>query len=181
MPGLIDSAPKTVPKTVPESAPPVKGALDPILEKIKQKLEASLPPALKEGVERIVVAALKILYSPQTHPAVQQVYEKIAAGQFQPTAIATGLVNLLGMVYQGSKGKMAVPAAYPAGIIILMYVLDDLKRMKGLTVTNALVSETAKLMAKLFVKKFGIQTGAQGPPPAAPPGNPRVLNPDGGV
>lgn len=128
--------------------------MDPILEKVRQGVESKLPPQAKDDFDRIVVAGMKILYSPQTHPVVQQLYDKVQQGGFQPQAIATGMVNFLGMIYRASRGKMSVPAAYPAGIVLLTYVLDDLEKTRGLQITEPLVKEVGKIMAQQIIEMF---------------------------
>jgi hypothetical protein len=170
MPGMI-ARPTPSPSAPPQATPPVatKGTMNPVLMKVRQRVESKLPPQLQDGVQRIVVAGMKILYDRSTQSAVQKIYDAIAKGGFQPQAIATGMVNLLGMIAQGSKGKMPVHAAYPAGVILLTYVLDDLAQTRGLTITDQLVKDIGKHMAQLFVKAFGINQGAPTPAPAPTP------------
>jgi hypothetical protein len=182
MPGLLtqpaptpsDPASAPTPDTAASAptAPLTKGQMDPILMKVRAGVESKLPPELKDSVERIVVAGLKLLYDPSTHPQVQRIYDAIAQGGFQPTAIATGMVNLLGMIQKSSGGKMSVPAAYPAGVILLTYILDDLEKMKGLKVSDQLVKDIGKQMMQMFVKAFGINQGGPSTPTAPPPSQP---------
>lgn len=145
---------------------------DPQLTAMKDKVETKLPPALKEPVERIVQAGMKLLYSPETHQKlVQPVYEALKTNGFQPAQIANGMVNLMGTLYKASNKAMKVEATFPAAMILLAYVLDDLEQTKGLTVTPEMLKQISTAMAQGFVKGFGIKNGdAQPTQPAAQPG-----------
>ena len=149
---------------------------DPQLETMKDKVETKLPPALKEPVERTVLAGMKLLYSPDTHQKlVQPVYDALQKNGFQPEQIANGMVNFLGTLYKASNKGMKVEAAFPAGMILLAYVLDDLEQTKGLKVTPDMLKQIGTAMAKGFVKGFGLQNAdAQ---PGAP--NPASSEPQG--
>jgi hypothetical protein len=144
--------------------------MDPILEKVKQGVESKLPPQAKDAFDRIVVAGMKILFTPSTHAVVQTLYQKVRQGGFQPQAIATGMVNFLGMIYKASQGKMSVSVAYPAGVVLLCYVLDDLEKTQGLTVTEPLVKEVGKIMAQqiMTMLKSGGQPAQPGTQPTPP-------------
>lgn len=186
MAGLLTSQTSTAPNATPAPGPnatpsaptPTKGQMDPMLAKIQQDIESKLPPNVKDAADRIIVAGLKILYSPQTHPIVQTLYDKIQKDGFQPTAIATGMVNFLGMIYKASRGKMSVAVAFPAGVVLLCYVLDDLEKTRGLKITQPLVKDIGKQMAsqmKTMLTGGGAQPSASSmpqPPQPAPPMTP---------
>lgn len=160
---------------------------DPLLVKTKDAVETKLPEPLKDPVERIVVAGMKLLYSQQTHQSlVQPVYAKIKEGGFQPDAIANGMVNLLAILYKASKGGMKIEAAYPAGIILLCYVLDDLEQLYGFKPTQDLVKQIGTTMARQAAKAFGLikgaaQPGAPSPTPSEPPGLANTAPPQGAM
>lgn len=169
MAGLLDDA--TPPAASPSA--PSHALSDPLLEQVKQHIETKLPPALQDGYQRIVVAGLKVLYSPQTQPSVSQIMQKIQQGGFNPKQIATAIVNLLGMIFGQSNKQMSIPSTLPAGITLMAYILDDMKKMVGLQITPPLIKTVGQLVAQLFVKAFGIQTGAPSAQPStAPPTQP---------
>ncbi len=149
-----------------------------LLEETKNKVESKLPEALKQSVDATVRAGMKLLYSPETHDRlVQPIYNTLKTNGFKPEEIANGMVNLLATVGKASQGKMPIEAAFPAGVILLCYVLDDLEQTKGLTVTKALIMQIGSAMTKQFVKTLGAsRSGAQNPAqspqaaPAEPPG-----------
>lgn len=172
MPGMISVADRAAdtplpPQSAPATSPP-KGSMDPILDKVKQGVESQLPPELKAGFEQIVKAGMKLLYADTTHPAVQKVYDKVAQGGFQPTEIATKMVNFLGILALASRGKIAFQAAYPAAVVLLCYVLDDLEKTRGLKVTEPLVKDIGKQMAQIILNGLKGQGGAPAQPPTPP-------------
>lgn len=126
----------------------IKNAL---LEATKNKVETVLPEELKGPVESAVKAGMKLLYSPQTHDKIiQPIYTAMQSRGFQPQEIATSILNLIATIGKASQGRMAVEAAFPAGVILLCYVLDDLEQMKGLTVTKEMLKAIGSAMTKGF-------------------------------
>ena len=149
------------------------GLSEPLLVKFKQAIEKGLPEDIREAAERTVVAGMKLLYSDQTHQAVQKIYGQLQAGGFKAEEIANGMVNLLGLLYRASKGNMPLEGAYPAGAILLCYVLDDLKQQFQLKITPELIKNVANAMVPRFAKAFGLTNpGGAGNPtqPAGPNG-----------
>jgi hypothetical protein len=135
-----------------------------LLEAAKNKVESGLPAPLKEPVHRIVLAGMKILYSPQTHQSlVQPIYQAVKARGFQPKEIATGVLNLLAILAKAANGHMALEATAPAGVILLMYILGDLEKTQGLKITPDLIKQTGTY---LIATIHGQAQGGAGSPPA---------------
>lgn len=135
-----------------------RGPKNAILAKIAKTIESGLHPALKEPVERIVLAGMKLLYDEKTHERiVKPIYRALQQNNFQPNLIANGMVNFLGTLFKASRGAMKIEAAYPAGIILLTYVLDDLEQSYGLTVTKEMVKAIGSEMVAPFIKAFGLK------------------------
>jgi len=164
---LLNATPATT------GAPPVSD-----LPASRKALESKLPGQLKDPVNRVVTAGMKILYDPAQHARIAQIYDTVAKSGFTPQKIANGMVNLLGFVVTASKGKAPFEAIYPAGVILLTYVLEDLQKTKGLQVTDELVKTVGSLMRTAFVKAFsgnGAQPAARPTHPVAPPSAPQPL------
>ena len=159
--------------------------LNPILMKVKDHVESKLPDELKEPVERVVLAGQRILYRPETHTkVVDPIYERVKARGFQPDDLANGILTLLGVINHAAKGKMAAEAVFPAGIILMTYILDDLEQVKGLEVTEELVKSVGTLLSQKVLRE--LKSGGSGqtpmnnvpdaeptpaePAPAEPPG-----------
>lgn len=134
----------------------------------RKALEARLPDALKDPVNRVVTAGMKILYSPESRATIMQIYQQIVQGGFQPQQIANGMTHLMSMIVAGSRGKAPMPALYPAAVILLTYVLEDLQK-KGLQVTDDLVKTVGSMMAQKLKQTFG---GGGSPTPPAPGATP---------
>jgi hypothetical protein len=164
---------------------------DPLLIQAKDAVETKLPDALKEPVAKIVIAGMKILYSPKSHQEiVSQVYDGIAKNGFQPQHFAISIVNLVGLVYKASKGAMPVAAGYPACVILLCYLMDDLEQLKGFKPTADMLKQTGSVMMQAYAKVFklkdasqpdamGHQLGNQAAQPGAP--NPASAPPPSGM
>jgi hypothetical protein len=156
------------------------------LPALRTKLKSAMRPEMKAAVDSVVTAGLKILYSRERQGKTRAIYKQIQQGGFSPQQLATGMMNLMTIIFHASGRKAPLEALYPAGAILLTYVLEDLHKTHGLAVTDDLISQVSKLMFQLFqqnvgqsVNAAGSQTGATPPgmPPGAPPGMPQGAPP----
>jgi hypothetical protein len=145
---------------------PVHSIKNAVLQKFKTAIESKLEPELKPEAEKIVLAGMKLLYSDSTHGKVLEVYDQLEQQQFAPAAIANGMVGLLGLLHQASKGQMSIDALFPAASILLCYVLDDLEKM-GMEVTQEVVKATVALMGQKLFDVLGQEQ--EGAPPEEVP------------
>lgn len=142
----------------------VRPVADPILAKIKRDVEAKLPPTLKDGYDRIIVAGLKIMFSPETHAMALRALQEAIQRRDISSGVALSTVTLIGMVYKASQGKMSIAAAFPAAIVLMCYVFEFLEGAQKITITPPLVAKTTSAVTQGVLKLFGItqQQFAQG-------------------
>ena len=148
---------------------------DPTLAKMRQNIESKLPAKMKEGYLRIVVAGMKLLFSDQTHTQVREIIQRVTAGGNKPETIAVGMVNLIGLLYKASNGKMAFESAFPAMVTLLAYVLEYMEHTSDFKATPEFIKALGPILFRQFTKTFRIQRGAQQGAPgttAPPPGMP---------
>ncbi|MEO7666830.1 MAG: hypothetical protein ABIU97_07345 [Dehalococcoidia bacterium] len=158
MPGMIH-APK--PGAPQEGAPTPAGSeaggdVEQMLEKKKQDVTSKVNPAIKADFDAIVKAGGTVLWSEQSHDDANHVMEAIQSEGHHPDDIATAMVNLLTMIFKGSKGKMKIEAAYPAAVVLLCQVLQFMAATHELDVTPDLLKAIGKSMANKFVQAFKI-------------------------
>src|SRR5690349_10546959 len=82
---------------------------NPVTAKVKQDTDAkmqSLGPQRADDYQKIIVAAMRILYSPQTHKFEVAAMQKIAGPQDVPQVVAQGVVKLMLLIYKESGKKM---------------------------------------------------------------------------
>ena len=102
-----------------------------MLDQIRQQAESQVPPALADEYRAIVVAGLKIMYSAETDQTMERAYKQLQAKHYDPTFMAHALIKLLSNIYNESRGKMKVEAAFPALAVLMAYALDYLEQKIG--------------------------------------------------
>lgn len=126
---------------------PVHSIKNPKLKKFKTAIEEGLDPEMKEAMEPIIVSGMKILYSDSTHPKVLEVYDGMKQDNFAPDSIANGIANLIGMIFEGSQGKMPLEPAVPASLILACYVMEDLEVGFGMPISDEVIKAVVSLVA----------------------------------
>jgi hypothetical protein len=133
-----------------------KPLTDPMLKKIRDEVEKSVPAELKDGYLRIVVAGMKLIFSEQTNKMALNALTRAAAKVGPYRATALGVVTLIGIIYRESKGKMSIPAAFPASIVLLCYALEFLEKTTNLQVNEQNVAQMTKIVTLGVMKLFNI-------------------------
>ena len=125
---------------------------EPILDKIVKGIEAKLPPELRNGYEKIVVAGGQVLFSDKTHQMMEQKLQAARQSGDIPGGIVSGTVDLIKLLYQQSQGKMDVVAAFPAATTLMCYIFDFAEKQEpGTQFSNEIVgSATHSLIQKLL-------------------------------
>lgn len=174
-PGLLDEATK-----------PTGSILEQIIQQHEAKIKA-LPQPLQQGYKAIMAAALKLLYSDQTHQLELKGMEKIQGPQNVVAIVVPGVIKLIMTVYQESQRKMSIPMSIPAAVVLACYILGDVEKMKGIPITPEMAAQTIEQVTKSLYKTYGIspqqvqqviqqgqakQGQPAGPAPGAPPAGP---------
>lgn len=162
---------------------------DPLLVQVKREMEAKIPPELQDGYQRILVAGMKLMYSKETAKYAADYLKQVKAANNDPAMIAHGIIKLLEIVRRESQGKMSVPAAYPAAIVLMCYALEDMEKMLGAKITPELIAQTTRAVTAGYFALFqitqeqikqAIKTGT--PKPGAAPAAPSAAPvPQGGM
>ena len=129
---------------------------DPLLQQIKDGIEAILPPDLKDAYLRIIVAGLKIMFSPQTHQEAVNALTQASKQHGPYQAVALGIVTLLSIILRESKGKMSFLASTPAGIVLLCYAFEFVEKQQHLTLTPQIFADATHVVTLGVMKLFGI-------------------------
>ena len=155
---------------------------DPILSQIKSGIEAKIPADLKKDYLAVVTAGLKLMYSDQTHPFMQEFLQTVTAKNNDPQVIAHGVVKLATIIQNESKRPEMIPAIFPAALVLMCYALEDLEKANGIQFTKEQVADITKRVVFQLMKVYkidpqkihqAVKTGLPKPgqaPAAAPPG-----------
>jgi hypothetical protein len=150
---------------------------------LQKNISAKLDPAKQNALERIVLAGMKVMFSPQTH---QMMLQELDGPGDIVTKLAEGIAKLMGLLFQQSKGSMPGDLLIPAGGILMAKACEFLN-LSGTPVTDdqmgqAMVKMTQIIKTMATPKDGSGQPSPQGAtppastsastPPAMPPTNP---------
>lgn len=134
----------------------IQDVKDPILVKLRAGVESKLDPSLKEGYQRIVVAGMKLLFSPQTqHLMVDALTQARQSGNV-PAGVIQGVTRLMTQLVNESKGKLSVPAAFPAAITLMTYILEFATTALKVPIDNNMVAGMTHGVTMGLLKLFKI-------------------------
>lgn len=136
-------------------------------DQIRTKIE--VPPELQDLYQRGVLAAMKILFSDQTHEMLlKALQEKGSLGQVVGKAAA----GTLGYVYSVAKGQLPSQLLAPIGVEIVMNIFEFLETAKKAQPTADDFGEAMSTMLTIIMSQIqgGDQQEAPQPQPQAPQG-----------
>lgn len=151
--GIIDqtmqqgAAPQPAAQAAPQAAPGEPSGQP----QYKTKVVEAIPPNLRDAFERVILAGMKVMYSPETADMVEEVmsgpgevWKKLGEG-------VAGLMMLLDK--QSGKG-IPQDIIIPAAIELVHEAADHLNKT-GQEVSEEDVKTATQYVAVLIAKKFG--------------------------
>jgi hypothetical protein len=140
-----------------------------------------LSPQQTQQLQRIVIAGMKVMFSPQTRGLLQ----KALAGD-GPIAqkIGLGVAGLLGILMQESQNSIPRQLLVPAGMLLVVHAVEFLDK-SGAGAGDQDVSQAIQVMTQAILHAHGVDSnklaaiGASGKIPQAPQG-PGAAAPAGG-
>lgn len=153
-------------------------------EQYIQGVYAKIPPQDKGTVERVVAAGGKVMFSESTH---KYMLEIINDKGDMATNLGAGIVQLMLLLLQQTKGNIPLNALTPAASILLIQAMEYVEKTQG-GMSMEIFSDALKITIAGLMKKVKEITGDQtGQPdaaqPTAPPAQSGLMNaqPTGGV
>lgn len=160
---------------------------DPIIAKVQDSLRAHVPAQYRVAVQKIVMAGMTVMFSPQTHHLL---LKGIQNDTDPAHAVAMGVTQLITILFRESKGTMPIPAVAPAAILLCCQALDFMEKSGMVKVTPAIMDSVTQDVIAYLMQKVGLtpekmsqiaQHAAQGGgAPAAPPAAAPAPAPQGG-
>ena len=182
-----NSAPAATPSTQPNAPTPATASKqpvsptgdgvdsnDPTIAKVQDAVREKIPPQFRVAVQRIVLAGMKVMFSPETH---QLMLRALHSDTDPAHAVGMGVTQLMTLLYRESRGTMPTPAMVPAGILLCCEALDFMERSNMVQVTTDLIDNTVQTVTAYLLQKLGFtpekmaqiaQRGQQQPQGAAP-------------
>lgn len=133
-------------------------------EYIKHLLE-KIDPKDRDSLDRIVIAGQKVMFSKETHKYMLSMLD--SQGEMSDK-LGIGIVELLGLLFQQSKGNLPPHLAIPAGSILLVKACEYVEKTGG--EMNIDIFSDAMTMMVTGIKKYAQEMESQGQQPqGAPP------------
>lgn len=145
-----------VPPTAPAApkAGSVDNSSDPLIRKLQVAVRAKVPPQFAVAVQKIYLAGMKLMFSPETH---QHMVQEVQSDTDPGHAVGAGVVALITMMFQQSKGTMPIPAAVPAGLLLVAEGLDFMEQTKMIPkVTPAMIDSATQTLVSMLMQKVGM-------------------------
>lgn len=127
---------------------------DPAIAQIQASIRAKTPPNLRVAVQKIYVAGMKVMYSPDTH---QLMLKNLQNQALDPgTAVGKGVAALITLLFQQSKGTMPIPAVPLAAVLLVCEALDFMEKSKLAQVTPQVIDTAVQTVIAMLMQKVGL-------------------------
>lgn len=126
---------------------------NPLIIKAEAAVDAKVSPADKEAYDKIVLAGMKVMFSKETHGQLIQGFKE--AGD-PLTAIVDGVIALIGILFQQSKGTMPPGPMVLAGQSLLMEALDFMEESRLIEVNEQMLGQATQQYIETLLPKIGL-------------------------
>lgn len=126
---------------------------DKLIATVQTQVRNSVPAQFRVAVQKIYLAGMKLMYSPETH---QLMLQQLQGNDFTAQAVARGIAALITLMYRQSKGSMPIPAIAPAAILLACEALDFLEQTGKEQVTAELLSDVVQQVVAILLQKVGL-------------------------
>jgi len=128
-------------------------ASNPLLAKVEQGVQAKVPPALQDGLSRVVHAGMSILYAPTLKAQLQQ---RIAQTKNPAQEAGQGAARMITELYAQSKKTMPGALIMPAAMIFALEYVDLLAKAGKAQVTPSLIDQLTQTVSDSVLQAMGI-------------------------
>jgi len=119
-----------------------------LLIQAQKKTEASVPEQYRRGYTSIVAAGLKAMFSDKTFPLMKSYLAAIKSPQDIPQVVAHGIVKLMSILFNESKGKMPLEPSVPAAIVLMTHALDYIEEVMKMPIDANTIASATDLVDK---------------------------------
>ena len=117
-----------------------------LLSQARDKAEASVPEPYRRGYTQILAAGLKAMFSDKTFPMMKEYLASIKSPQDIPNVVAHGIIKLLSILFNESRGKLQLEASGPAAIVLMTHALDYVEDVMKMSISAELLAQTTQLV-----------------------------------
>ena len=127
-----------------------------LLKQTIGKAEATVPPKYQRGYHAIMAAGLKMMFDQGTFKYTEEYLRSIKSPQDVPKIVAHGVVKLISLIFNSTKGKMPLEPSGTAAIVLMCHALEYVEREMKLPITPDLLAQTTHMVSQglaLFLKQ----------------------------
>lgn len=117
----------------------------------KPDVSAQIPEALRDPVDRIVAAGMKVMYSPQTRAQLQKA---VQSNEPVPKVLAENVTGLILMLDSKTQGGLPAEPIFPAAVILLGDAAEVMTQA-GKQVTMDQYNDGVRMLYVMLGKKMG--------------------------
>ena len=118
---------------------------------VKPDVSSTVPPELKDAVDRIVAAGMKLMYAPQTRA---QLEKAVQSQEPVPKVLAENITGLILMLDSKTKGGLPPEPLFPAAVTLLGDAAEVLSEA-GRPVTKDDYENGVRMLYVMLSKKLG--------------------------
>jgi hypothetical protein len=126
---------------------------NPLIIKAEAAIDAKVSPSDKEAYDRIVLAGKKVMFSKETHGQLVQGFNE---ADDKLTTLVEGVIALIGILFQQSKGTMPPGPMILAGQSLLMEALDFMEEAQMIEVDEQMLGEATQKYIETLLPKIGL-------------------------
>lgn len=114
------------------------------LDQIRQQMERKIPKEHQRGYKSIMAAGMKLMFSDQTFPKMQEYVGSIQHPSEIPEKVAHGIAKTMSILMNESQGKMPMEPSGAAAQGLMMQALEYLQESKGMPIDKETLAATTK-------------------------------------
>lgn len=111
-----------------------------------------VPDQFKQAYNRVVLAGMKVMFSPETH---QLMLQQLSENASLPDRIGHGVADLLTILYKKSNATLPPQVIIPAGMNLCLQALDFVMRSGREKVDEKVVAATLETFIHVILESAG--------------------------
>lgn len=122
-------------------------------KQVTDKIE--IPQQFQDAYERVCMAGMKVLFEDdQMH---QQIVQRLEADDGKPIdqKLSNGIVNMMGMLFKKSGGKMPGQVIIPAAVYLLMQMIEFVQK-SGHELPNDIIANATQQVVFGIMEATGV-------------------------
>jgi hypothetical protein len=133
-----------------------KDIKDPQLSQIAQQVQAKLQPDMQHPFQAILVSGLHIMFDPSTKHLLQERVQRSVSSPNPAQSIGDVAARLVVLISHEAQGKLQLPAAVPAAIVLLCHILDYAEKTGQMKVDPQLIASAVQTCTANMLKYCGV-------------------------